>query len=272
MTLLDPAAPFRLFYSQRHLLAELLRRNIAMRYQGSILGLAWSFAQPLMMLAVYTFVFGIVFKARWEVMGLENNDAAFPLILFCGMAMYQMFSDSLNSSGAIILGNASLVKKVIFPLALLPLATVLTAFIFGIAWFVPLFICAVFFLDSLSWTMLLLPVTLLSLFLLTAGLAFIVAAFGVYLRDIPQLVSVITQVLFFMTPIFYPVKFVPQSLRWIIEINPLAWMIEETRKLFLYRQQPDYLTCVLMLLGGWAVFQIGYACFDKMKKGFADVC
>lgn len=225
-----------------------------------------------MMLAVYTFVFGIVFKARWEVMGLENNDAAFPLILFCGLAIYQMFSDGLNACGTVVLANTTLVKKVVFPLELLPLSSVVAGFVFGIAWFIPLFVCACYFMDALSWTMLLLPIPLLSLFLLTCGISYAVAAFGVYLRDIPQIVAVVTQILFFMTPIFYPIKFVPEKLQWLININPLTFIVEESRKLFLYHQQPDYAICFLVLCVCWFIFQLGFFCFHKMKKGFADVC
>lgn len=270
--LLNPLAAFSGLRRHRHLLLELAARQIALRYRGTFLGLLWSFAQPLLMLAVYSFVFGIVFRARWQVLGLESNDAVFPLFLFCGLAIFQMFSDAVNTSASVILANTGLVKKVIFPLELLPMAAVLTAFAYGLVWFVPLFFCACVFLHALSWTMLLLPLPLLALFLLTAGVAYGVAAFGVYIRDMPQLVGVAVQVLFFMTPIFYPLQLVPQKYHWLLRANPLTYIVEETRGLFLAARQPDYLGLALALGGCLCVFQLGYYCFARMKKGFADVC
>lgn len=271
MLLFDILAAPRLLWRHRGLFRQMLQRNISARYRGSVLGLVWSFAHPLMMLAVYTFVFGIVFKARWGVETLDENRAAFPLIMFCGLAVYNLFSESVNSSGSLIVGHAGFVKKVIFPLELLPMCTVATSFFFGAAWFSLLLLGACAFLQSLSWTMLLLPLTLLPLLLFTMGVSFIISAFGVYLRDVPQLVAVVTQILFFMTPIFYPVSLVPERLRWLLHLNPLTPMVEETRKLFLYGQQPDYMACLWLFLFSLAVFQIGFACFSKMKKGFADV-
>lgn len=269
--LLDLLAAPRLLWRHRALFRQMLRRNIASRYRGSVLGLVWSFAHPLMMLAVYTFVFGLIFKARWGVEALDDNRAAFPLIMFCGMALFNLFSESVNGSGNLIVAHTGFVKKVIFPLELLPLCHVATAFCFGLAWFLLLLLGAVFFLDTLSWTLLLLPLTLIPLLLMTCGLSFVVAAFGVYLRDIPQLVAVVTQILFFMTPIFYPVSLVPERLQWILHINPLTPVVEESRKLLLYGQQPDYAVCFWLLIFSLIVFQLGFVCFSKMKKGFADV-
>lgn len=250
----------------------MLSRNINQRYRGSVLGMAWSFAQPLMMLAVYTFVFSTILKSRWEIPDIADKPFSFPIILFCGLAVYQMFADGINASGTVIMANAQLVKKVIFPLPLLPLVSVATGFVFGLAWFIPLFIAACWFLDSLSWTMLLLPIPIVSLFFITAGASFAIAAFGVYLRDIPQVVTVITQILFFMTPIIYPVSMVPEKLRWLLDINPLTGILDITRQIFLYRQEPDYIACLVLFTISWAVFQLGFACFSKLQKGFADVC
>ncbi|MBQ9453610.1 MAG: ABC transporter permease [Desulfovibrio sp.] len=261
----------RLLAKHRSLFAQMVIRNIEMRYRGSVLGLIWSFAHPLLMLAVYTFVFGIIFKARWGIDTLDQNRAAFPLIMFCGLMLFNLFAESVNACGALIVQNPSFVKKVVFPLELLPLCTVATTFIFGLAWLCLLFVGIAIFLQTFSWTMLLLPLTLLPLVLFTAGISYAVAAFGVYLRDIPQLVGVVTQILFFMTPIFYPVSLVPENLRWLLTLNPLTPMVEETRKLLLYGQQPDYTLCLGLWLLAFFIFQLGAACFCKMKKGFADV-
>lgn len=268
---LNPLLGVRIFVTHRDLLCQMLVRNIAVRYRGSALGFLWSFANPLMMLAVYTFVFGVVFKARWEIEGMAGNRASFPLIMFCGMAVYNIFSESANVATAVVTSNPSYVKKVVFPLELLPLCTVLTALVFGLAWFTLLLLGSVFFLGSPSWTVFLLPVTLAPLILLSAGVAFLVASLGVYLRDMQQLVGIVTQMLFFMTPIFYPVTLVPEKLRWVLQLNPLSTVVEQTRRLFLYGQPPEALPCLLVLAVSLVVFQLGLAWFAKTKKGFADV-
>lgn len=249
----------------------MLRRGISQRYKGSILGLIWSFVQPLLMLGVYTFVFGIVFKSRWGTDTGVNSDAAFPLIMFCGMAVFNLFSDSVNSCGFVIENNANLVKKVSFPIEILPLVNVGTSIFYNIAWFLLLFMGSVIWLKSASWTMLLLPVTMIPVALLSAGIALAVAAFSVYLRDIPQFVAIMTQILFFMTPIFYPVELVPQNYVWLLQINPLTPLVEQTRRLFLFQQQPDYGLCFMLFLFSLFIFYLGYAAFMKLKKGFADV-
>lgn len=271
LSLFNPMLGVRIVLRHRDLLGQLLRRNLEARYRGSVLGVIWSFAHPLMMLAVYTFVFGVIFKARWGVEALADNRASFPLILFCGMAVFNVFSESVNNSTGVVTANTSYVKKVIFPLELLPICNVLTAFVFGLAWFALLLLGTAIFLGQLSWTMLLLPLPLASLLLFSAGTALLVSSLGVFLRDMQQLVLIATQVLFFMTPIFYPISLVPEKLRWLLYLNPLAVMVEQTRELFLYGQVPDLGVWLLTLLVSLAVFQLGLAWFVKTKKGFADV-
>lgn len=271
LRLFDLSAAPRLVWRHRGLFCQLLRRNIAARYRGSVLGIIWCFAHPLMMLTVYSFVFGIVFRARWGIETLDENRAAFPLIMFCGLTMFNVFAESCNAAGTLIVQHAGLVKKVVFPLELLPLITVCTAFVFGLAWFLLLSAGVFCFLDTPGRTMLLLPLTLLPLLLFCGGLTCLIAAFGVYLRDIPQLVALAVHVLFFMTPIFYPLSLVPEGLRVFLLCNPLTPLVEESRKLFLYGMQPDYRVCLGLLLISLLVFQIGFCCFAKMKKGFADV-
>lgn len=271
LDMFNPLLGIRLVIRHKELLWQMLLRNIAARYRGSVLGLVWSFAHPLMMLSVYTFVFGIVFKSRWGAGVLEQNSAAFPLIMFCGLCVFNIFAESISHSTGLIVNNPSYVKKVIFPVEILPLCTVLTALAFGLAWFVLLFLGTVIFLHQLSWSMLLLPLTLIPLLLFTAGISYLVASLGVYLRDIPQLVGIATQVLFFMTPIFYPLSIVPERLRWILEMNPLSSMVNQTRELFLFGKLPELLPCLLMFAVSFVVFQLGLAWFMKTKKGFADV-
>lgn len=261
----------RIVVRNRNLMWNILKRNVASRYRGSALGFIWSFVHPLMMLAVYTFVFGIVFKARWGTDMLANNNAAFPLLMFCGMAVFNIFSESVNSSAGLVVGNPGFVKKVIFPLEVLPICNVLTSLIFGLAWFALLLVGGGIFLGTVSWTIILLPLTLVPVLLIAMGVSFWVASLGVYLRDIQQLVGIVTQVLFFMTPIFYPASIVPEKFRWILEINPLSIVVDQTRNLFLFGQVPDVYPMLILYAAAIAIFQLGLVWFSNTKKGFADV-
>lgn len=249
---------------------QLIRRIVEQRYRGSLLGLVWSFVQPLLMLSVYTFVFSVVFKAKWGT-GLENGRGAFAVIMFCGMTMYGLFSDSVSSCCNCIVSNPNYVKKVIFPIELLPFSQVAGTFVLGLPWFVLLFAGAYLILGFVGWTMLLLPVLLLPLFLFSLGIAYFVASLSVYVRDTQYLTGVVLQVLFFATPIFYPVSAVPENLRWILEWNPLTVFIEQTRRAFLYGQMPDWgFLCQAAFLSA-VVLQFGYFFFIRTKRGFADV-
>lgn len=271
LALLNPLLGVRVVTRNWDLILQMLRRSLAMRYRGSALGFVWSFAHPLLMLAVYTFVFGVVFKSRWGEAAFADNGAAFPLIMFCGMAVFNVFSESVNTSPSLVVFNPSYVKRVIFPLEILPLCNVLTSLTFGLAWFALLLVGTVIFLHQISWTMLLLPLLMVPLLLLTAGVSFFMASLGVYLRDIQQLVSIATQVLFFMTPIFYPINIVPEAFRWVLRINPLSTIVEQTRNVFLFGKMPEFWPCFWIFIISGVVFQLGLAWFMKTKKGFADV-
>ena len=268
--LCDPLLAVRIIIRYRSLLKQQIVRNLAARYRGSALGAVWSLVYPLMMLSVYTFVFSVVFKTRWGL-NPDGGSGSFAVIMFCGMAVYNIFSESINTCSSLIPANSNLVKKVIFPLELLPLASVVSTVVFGLVWFVLLLLGVLLTQHQLFWTMLLLPATLVPLTLFTLGISYFVASLGVYLRDLPYLVGVVTQILFFMTPIFYPLEIVPEKYRLLLQLNPLTALVEQTRNLFLFRQVPDWLFCTQALLVSLVFFQMGLVWFLKTKKGFADV-
>lgn len=261
-----PVAVFRHW----DLLCQMTRRGIEQRYRGSVLGLVWSFVQPLMMLCVYTFVFSVVFQARWGV-STDGGKGSFAVIMFCGMALYNLFSEAVSMSCGCVTGQPNLVKKVIFPLEILPLSQVLTTFALGTAWFVLLLLGAYFILGFVGWTMLLLPIVLLPLMVFTLGVSYFVASLGVFVRDTQYVVGVILQVLFFATPIFYPVSAVPERLRWVLNWNPLTVFIEQARNVFLYGRPPDWTFLGWASLVALVVMQLGYFFFIRTKRGFADV-
>ena len=256
--------------SNRSLLWQFVKRNILVRYRGSFLGVLWSFVHPLMMLCVYTFVFSVVFKARWGV-DTGGGRGSFAIIMFCGMAIFNVFSEAVNLNCGIVVSNTNLVKKVIFPLEILPLSQTVATFIVGMVWFLLLFLGAVFIFGKLSFTMLLLPLILIPLFLFALGVSFFTASLGVYVRDTSYVVGVVLQVLFFVTPIFYPVSAIPERFRWPIRLNPLTLLIEEARKVFLYGELPDWRFLVAAFLISLLVLHLGFLWFHKTKKGFADV-
>ena len=268
--ILDIFAPYRVAVRNASLLKQFVKRNIAERYRGSMLGLVWSFVQPLMMLCVYTFVFSVVFKARWGI-DTGGGRGAFAVIMFCGMALFNIFSESVSTSCSIVVSNPNFVKKVIFPLEVLPLAQTISTFILGTVWFILLFLGTIFVFGKISFTMLLLPLVLLPLFLFTLGLSYFVASLGVYVRDTAYVVQVVLQVLFFATPIFYPIDAVPERFRWPLRLNPLTVLIEEARKVFLYGVLPNWKFLGVAFVISLIVLHLGFVWFNKTKKGFADV-
>lgn len=260
-----------LLASNRGLLWQFSMRNVQARYKGSVLGLVWMFVQPLMMLSVYTFVFSVVLKAKWGVGAADESNGSFAVVMFCGMALYNLFSESISMCCSCVNANANLVKKVIFPVEILPAAQVLSTFVLGLAWFVLLFIGSWIVLGFVGWTMLLLPIVLLPLMFFTLGMSYFVASLGVFVKDTQYVVGVLLQILFFATPIFYPVSAVPEELRWVLNWNPLTVFIEQARNVFLYGLVPDWLFLGIATLVSLVVLQLGFFFFARTKRGFADV-
>ena len=267
----DFAAISRLIVRNHTLFVQLLRRELANRYKGSALGIFWSVALPFLRLLIYTMVFTCLFTPRRITGDIEISRLAYSTLIFSGMTVVMLFSETLTSSCMLVLSNPNYVKKVIFPLELLPLVRTMVVFIFGIIWWILLFLGAVFLIGSFSWTMLFLPLTLIPLVLLACGCSFFCAATTVYLRDTRQVVEIITQILMFATPVFYQLSMIPVKYQWIFLLNPLTIIVEETRKFFLFKTMPDFLLCGLLWGISIVVFQLGYAWFAKLKKGFANV-
>lgn len=271
--LTNTAAPFRLINENRELLRQLIKRNIYGRYKGTVIGLAWSVIQPLLMLAVYTFIFSVVFKSRWGTLpsGGIDGSYSFSVIMFCGMAVFNIFSESITAAPMLIVSNPNYVKKIIFPIEILPIAQVISSMIINLIWMAILFIGAVFLLKSLYWTMLLLPLILIPFLFLTTGLSFFLASLGVYFRDLAHVNGFIVQILFLLTPIFYSPQMVPEKFQFFLKLNPLTWIVEETRAVFLFKQLPHWDAIIVVGIVSFIIFQLGYVWLNKTKKGFADV-
>ena len=255
--------------SNRSLLYGLVKREIIGRYRGSMMGLFWSFFNPLLMLTVYTFVFSVVFKARWS--GGSGSTIEFAMVLFSGLITFNLFAENVNRSPALILSNVNYVKKVVFPLEILPVV-VLGSAIFhflvnGLVWI----IFHLMFLGFPPLTILLLPVALLPLTLLSLGVAWFLASLGVFLRDIGQVVGVLTMALMYITPIFYPASALPAEYQSLMNLNPLTSCIEQVRNIMVWGTNLDWLSWVWQMVLGVMVAWLGFAWFQKTRMGFADV-
>ena len=256
-------------WSHRSLVAALTAREIAARYKGSTLGVLWAILLPLLMLATYTLVFSVVFRARWPSLGGSKGE--FALVLFAGLLVFNLFAECVNRAPTLVLQNASYVKKVVFPLEVLPVVSLAAAVFNAALSYLVWQVFALFVFGIPPWTVLLLPLLLLPVCLFTLGLSWIAAALGVYVRDLAQLTAVVTGALMFLSPIFYPLSALPESYQPLLALNPLAGVIEAVRNALLWGKLPDTWTYLIQLLGSAVIAWVGLAFFQRMRKGFADV-
>lgn len=233
------------------------------------MGILWSLFNPVFMLTVYTFMFSVVFKARWN--GGEGSRTEFALVLFAGLIVFNIFGECLNRAPNCILGNANYVKKVLFPLEILPCVS-LGAALFHALISIGVWLLAYVFLFGVPHaSVVLMPLVLLPLLLFTLGITWALAALGVYLRDVAQVVGLITTALMFLSPVFYPVSALPEPYRVLMQFNPLTPAIEQARTVLFWGEWPDMTMLGLYLLGGMVTAWLGFAWFQKTRKGFADV-
>jgi lipopolysaccharide transport system permease protein len=258
-------------WRNRQLIVQMAKRDVVGRYKGSAMGVAWSFFNPVFMLAVYTFVFSEIFKIRWGGVGGDDSKTQFALVLFVGMIVLSLFSEVLNRAPGLILSNVNYVKKVVFPIEILPIiATCVALFHSQISLGVMLAAFGIFN-GYLHWAVVFIPFVLLPLVILTLGLGWMLASLGVFLRDVGQTVGIITTVLTFLSPVFYPVTAVPERFRPFIMVNPLTFIIEQAREVLIWGHLPNWLGLGIYTLAATVVAWAGYAWFQKTRKGFADV-
>ncbi len=257
-------------WQYRDLIRQLTWREVVGRYKGSFIGMGWSFIQPLVMLCVYTFVFSVIFKARWGVEADEGK-AAFALTLFMGLITFNVFAEVANSAPSLVLENVNYVKKVVFPLEILPLVRLLSALINAVFSLAVLFAGLLVINHFIHWTALLLPLIWLPMVIFTLGCGYFLASLGVFVRDIGAAIGVLTTMFFFLTPVFYPINAVPEGLRIVFRINPLAIFVEDARRVVLWGRLPDWPWFFFGLVLSVAVLIFGFLWFMKSRKAFADV-
>lgn len=250
------------------LIKSLIARDINSKYNGSYIGVLWSIITPIVMLAIYTFVFSVVFKAKWGIN--SNSKTEFALVLFAGMIIFNLFSECIARSTSLVLQNANYVKKVVFPLEILvPICLGSALFNFSISFCVWLIAYMMFFgIPHLS--LLLFPLILLPFLFFVLGLSWFLSALSVYVRDIAQFINLIITVLLFMSPVFYPVTMLPENYRHYLFINPLTYFVESFRAVIFFGHGVDQFLpyCYIASL---FVLWFGFYFFQKTRKGFADV-
>ena len=254
----------------RQLIRKLAWREVVERYKGSVLGLFWSFINPVLMLIVYTFVFSIVFQAKWGI-GNDENKTSFALILFVGLILHGLLAEVFNRAPNLILNNVNYVKKVIFPLELLPVISLATAFFNSAISIIVLLIASVMVNGYLPWTIIFIPLVILPLATLVLGFAWILAALGVFVRDVSQTIGIITTVMLFMAPVFFPLSAMPEKYHPFILVNPLTFIIEQAREVLIFGRLPNWSGLAVYMLIAFGVAWFGYVWFQKTRKGFADV-
>lgn len=254
----------------RYLVWQLTVRDVTVRYRGSAMGLLWSVILPVMMLVVYTYIFGFVFRSRWPNMG-NDDPFQFALVLFAGLNAHALLADCLVRAPGIIVGQPNLVKKVVFPLELLSWSAIGTALFHTVISVGVLLAFEVWITGRLPWTVILSPLPLLAMVPLLVGLCWFLSSLGVFLRDIGQVITVLVTVLLFTAPIFYPLEAAPALIRPYLFLNPLTIPVENFRAAAIFGHQPDWTALGVYVLVGLAVATLGHYWFERTRRAFADI-
>jgi lipopolysaccharide transport system permease protein len=263
-------SPFLCLWRDRSLIWQMTKREVSARYRGSFGGLLWSFLNPLLLLAVYTFVFGYVMANHKNPVSATSL-TKFTFELFAGLIVFNLFSECLNRAPSLILSNVNYVKKVVFPLENLCWIAVGAALFNALTSLLILLVAFGAVSRGIPWTVLFVPLILLPLVLLTAGFTWFLSALGVYVRDVGQIIGIITMILMFLSPIFYPDSSLPAWVKHLFLFNPLTFPVHEIRDAALRGNLPNWsglaLYWALSALTAW----LGFFWFQKTRKGFADV-
>lgn len=267
--LLNDLSPKKLFdvgWQYRELTKQFTMRFLTETYKGSLLGLLWVIIEPLVVLLVYTFVFSVIFQARWT----QDTEINFALIMFAGIIVHNLLAQILINSSQVLSGNVSYVKKVVFPLEVLIFSTVGVALIHSLFSVALLLLALLVLTQSIPLTFMLLPLVFLPLLLFGMGLGFIFSALGIIINDVKHFLTIGLQMLFFMTPIVYPIEIVPEHLRWILYLNPMTWMVDAIRNILLFNQLIDFRSYIIIVTFSFIICLVGFGIFQRIKVILAD--
>jgi lipopolysaccharide transport system permease protein len=246
------------------------KREIVGRYKGSVIGLLWSFLTPVFMLIVYTFVFSVAFKARWGGSDDESK-IEFAVVLFAGLIVYNLFAEVVIRAPVLIINNINYVKKIVFPLEILPVISMGAALFHSLVSILVLIVAFFFLNNHLWWTSIFLPLILFPFVMFTLGAAWILASLGVFLRDVGQVVGIAMTAVLFCSPVFYSISALPEMYRPLIMLNPLTFIIEQVRGVIIYGRLPDWNGLTIYAALSIFISWIGYVWFQKTRKGFSNV-
>lgn len=272
-------SPLRLadtLWTHRDLIRQFVAREILERHKGAYLGVAWNILSPLLQLGVYTLVFGFILKGHWERTFIDPR-IDYTILFMVGHTLFHYFAECANRAPALVANRPNLVRKVVFPTEILPVTVVLSGLVYvGIMVGLLLLIVAGASLwfgtgPVFVWTTIYLPLILLPLIMLTLGVAWTLASLGAFVRDLRQIVPVLTMLAMFSTPIFYAPDRIPENLRLVVHLNPLAIIVENGRRVMIWGEAPEWIPLALLTVFAYLVMQFGYAFYMKSKRGLADV-
>ena len=263
------SGPFSAFGRHRSLTWELARRDVLGRYRGASFGLLWSLISPFLLLCIYTFAFGTVMGGRWPE--IESGRTHFSIVLFAGLIVHGFLAECLMRAPELVVGNPSFVKRVVFPLEILPWPMVLSALFHSLMNVVVFLILRLWLDGAFTWTFVLLPLVLLPLVVLALGVSWFLAALAVYFRDVRQVTGVLSMALLFLSSAMMPLQSVPEAYRWVFVLNPLTFIIDQARNVLVWGVMPDWAGLALYLAGALVVLWGGWLWFRATSKGFADV-
>lgn len=252
---------FKNLYDYRELLKTSVRKEVRGKYKNSILGVFWSFLNPLLQIAVYALVFPLIMK---------SNETNYTVFICCGLIPWSFFSTAINRSSSTVIENANIIKKVYFPREILPISVVTSEMInFVISTVIILGFVLIYGLGFTKYV-LLYPLILLVEYFLLIGISFIVSCVTVYVRDLQHFIGVFLQLMFYATPIAYASKVIPGNFQWIMKMNPMTYVIDAFRDIFYYQQMPDISSLIMVFLISLVICVCGYTIFKSLQKGFAE--
>jgi ABC-2 type transport system permease protein len=258
------------FYDRRWLIKYLAQRQMASSYQNSYLGLVWAFLSPLIMVVLLTFIFSEMLGFRFrEVTG--DSSLNFGLYLYCGLLPFLAYSQALNQGSNVVRRNSDLVQKVVFPLEILPLTTVITSLVQSVFGVGAVMLVLMVLEQRLNWTVLLLPLVFVLQLLFTLGLGYLMAVVGTYLPDIRETLRAVVRVTFFITPILWPTDRLPEDWQFVVDYNPLAFLVEAYRNLILDGELPGGMATLYFSLFTLVLVTVGLVLFNRVKHNFADL-
>jgi len=266
-----PIKMTRNLWRYRDLIRELARRELSQRYRGSYLGFIWTLIVPLITLAIYTFVFAFIFDARWATSSDQPTTVNYALVLFAGLTAYNIFSEVVSLSTTLIIKVPNYVKKVVFPLEIYPIVIISVAVILSLVNVGIIVLANLILTNSISSNLYLLPIAYIPLIFLCMAMSWFLASLGVYIRDLAQVIPVLLTIMFFLSPIVYPIEAVPEQLQPILYLNPLTTITECFRQSLLWSGAFPWVGWSIWTLISFGLAMLGYAWFMGTKKGFADV-